>query len=306
MGDEIPGDSGTLSASVKYKPWGSERAPSGTMLTSFRFTGQRSEEAGIGLYYYGARWYDSYLNRWTSPDSIIPDPFDPIAYDRYAYSRNNPLRYSDPSGHSWWDVVGQFATGFVYEFARTTAWYSPHAQNVLSANAAESDAMLAGRVVADVATIAVGVVEVAGGIAIGTGGTAVACGATLCIGAVATVGAAAVVAGAGATTALAGAAGLGGNLALLADNSSSAGANSFWDDWNAKKPGGGVVKNPDGTTTEYVVRQTPGRDGGWSRIVKVKDANGNTISVTHEAWKGTSDPRYDPPDHTDFKPVNKR
>ena len=101
------------------------------------------------------------------------------------------------------------------EFARTTARYSPKAQDILSVSATESDASLAGRVAADIATIAIGVVEVAGGIAIGTGGTAVACGTTLCIGGVATVGAGAVAVGAGATTALAGASGLGGNIALI-------------------------------------------------------------------------------------------
>ena len=48
---------------------------------------------------YGARWYDPYLNRWTSPDSIIPDPYDPLSWDRYSYVRNNPVRYIDPYGH---------------------------------------------------------------------------------------------------------------------------------------------------------------------------------------------------------------
>jgi len=41
----------------------------------------------------------SYLNRWTSPDTIIPDPYNPLDYDRYSYVRNNPINYSDPTGH---------------------------------------------------------------------------------------------------------------------------------------------------------------------------------------------------------------
>ena len=76
--------------------------------------------------------------------------------------------------------------------------------------------------------------------------------------------------------------------------------------WNDKKPSGSTVKNPDGTTTGYTVRKHQEETGVWSRIVKVRDANGNIISVTHEAWSGTLDPRFDPPDHVDFKRVNKR
>jgi hypothetical protein len=52
------------------------------------------------LYYYGARWYDPYLNRWIQPDDIILDIDNPQDLDRFAYVRNNPTRYIDPSGHS--------------------------------------------------------------------------------------------------------------------------------------------------------------------------------------------------------------
>jgi RHS repeat-associated protein len=54
---------------------------------------------GIGLYDYGARWFDTSLGRFLSPDSIVPDPYNPFDLDRYAYVRNNPLRYKDPTGH---------------------------------------------------------------------------------------------------------------------------------------------------------------------------------------------------------------
>lgn len=199
---------------MRYKAWGEDRYVDGTIHTARKYTGQ-VEEPGLGLYFYQARFYDSLLSRFTSADTLIPQPGNVLAYDRYSYSWNNPLRYTDPSGHDIWDSVGDFATGFVYEFARTTAWYSPHAQNVLSVNANESGERLAGRIAADVAIIAVGVVEVSAGVTIGTGGTAVSCVATLCVAGVATVGAGAVMAGVGATTALAGAAGLGGNLAQL-------------------------------------------------------------------------------------------
>lgn len=42
----------------------------------------------------------SSLNRWAQPDSIVPLATQGTqAWDRYAYVSNNPLRYTDPSGH---------------------------------------------------------------------------------------------------------------------------------------------------------------------------------------------------------------
>jgi RHS repeat-associated protein len=84
---------------IRYKAWGEERYNSGAPPTSLRFTGQRAE-AGLGLYFYKARWYDPYLNRWAQPDSIVPDLYNPLDHDRYSYVRNNPLKYIDPTGHN--------------------------------------------------------------------------------------------------------------------------------------------------------------------------------------------------------------
>ena len=70
----------------------------GETVTDLLYTGQKLEEE-LGLYYYVARWYDPYLNRFLSPDTIIPDPESLKSYDRYAYAYNNPLKFSDPSGH---------------------------------------------------------------------------------------------------------------------------------------------------------------------------------------------------------------
>jgi RHS repeat-associated protein len=89
---------GTKVAEVRYYPFGSDRYSTGNAHTSFRFTGQRVE-SGIGLYYYGARWYDSYLNRWAQPDTIVPQNQGVQAWDRYAYVNNNPVKYTDPTGH---------------------------------------------------------------------------------------------------------------------------------------------------------------------------------------------------------------
>ena len=48
--------------------------------------------------YYNARYYDAALNRFIQPDSIIPDYYNPQYLNRYSYVRNNPLRFTDPTG----------------------------------------------------------------------------------------------------------------------------------------------------------------------------------------------------------------
>ncbi len=91
--------SGTRTGELWYKPWGESRGTSyGTMPTTYHFTGQREDES-VGLYYYGARYYDSVLGRFIQADSIVPSPGNPQSLNRYSYVRNNPLRYVDSNGH---------------------------------------------------------------------------------------------------------------------------------------------------------------------------------------------------------------
>jgi len=51
--------------------------------------------------FYNARYYDSSLGRFASPDTIIPEQSQGVqAWDRYAYVNNSPIGNIDPSGHS--------------------------------------------------------------------------------------------------------------------------------------------------------------------------------------------------------------
>jgi hypothetical protein len=50
------------------------------------------------LYDYGARFYSALTGRFLSPDPLVAKPGDPQMLNRYAYVRDNPLVYIDPSG----------------------------------------------------------------------------------------------------------------------------------------------------------------------------------------------------------------
>lgn len=46
-----------------------------------------------------AREYDPIMGRFISPDTMIPGATNSQAFNRYTYTNNNPLSYTDPSGH---------------------------------------------------------------------------------------------------------------------------------------------------------------------------------------------------------------
>jgi RHS repeat-associated protein len=88
-------------AAYSYRPYGECLQSQGILGTDKRFTGQRLDNTG--LYYYGARYYDPTIGRFISADTIVPNPANPQTLNRYAYCLNNPLKYTDPSGHMTFD-----------------------------------------------------------------------------------------------------------------------------------------------------------------------------------------------------------
>ena len=102
----ITDNAGAKVENLAYFPYGGTRTNTSTTTPAtdvpYKFTGQELDSS-TGLYDYVARQYDAPLARFISPDTIVPNPRDPQALNRYAYVRNNPLRYNDPSGHDWGD-----------------------------------------------------------------------------------------------------------------------------------------------------------------------------------------------------------
>jgi RHS repeat-associated protein len=95
-----------------YDPYGAILTSTIPLTVTDRlFTGQRWD-ATIGLYDYNARFYDPQTGTFIQPDSIVPDPGNPIAWNRFAYVYNDPINNVDPSGHfvvaaidTIWDAV---------------------------------------------------------------------------------------------------------------------------------------------------------------------------------------------------------
>ncbi|HEX5414308.1 MAG TPA: RHS repeat-associated core domain-containing protein [Chloroflexota bacterium] len=83
---------------MRYAAYGASRDAGSNLNTDHLFTGQ-TQDAAIGLYWYQSRAYDPAIGRFTQPDTVVPDPKNPQALNRYAYGLNSPVRMKDPSGH---------------------------------------------------------------------------------------------------------------------------------------------------------------------------------------------------------------
>jgi len=98
----------------KYYPFGETRGTA-TVPTDRQFTGQRAETGLGSLYDYNDRFYSPALGRFLSADTLVPDSSNPQSLNRFSYTRNNPLKYIDPSGHRETD-------GCDYEGCSATQW----------------------------------------------------------------------------------------------------------------------------------------------------------------------------------------
>ena len=91
-----------------------------------QFTGKEQDE-GTNLYYFGARYYDAEIGRWTQIDPVVLYPefwmiIDPQSLNAYTYVRNNPIALVDLDGYKWafWESVKKVAGNIFSTISSTT------------------------------------------------------------------------------------------------------------------------------------------------------------------------------------------
>lgn len=72
-----------------------------------------------GLYFYGSRYYDPQLARFTQADSVVPSANTSQALNRYSYVKNNPLKFTDPTGHGWFSKIFKKIGNFIKQHIGT-------------------------------------------------------------------------------------------------------------------------------------------------------------------------------------------
>ena len=115
---------GTIVQELSYDPWGQRRVADtwqalsrlslmnfDTSRTTRGYTGHEMVDA-VGIVHMNGRIYDPRLGRFLQADPIVQLPNYSQSWNRYSYVINNPLAYTDPSGHIFFTaaaVVGLVA-----------------------------------------------------------------------------------------------------------------------------------------------------------------------------------------------------
>ncbi|MFC4812911.1 RHS repeat domain-containing protein [Paenibacillus sp. GCM10023250] len=104
---ELRDNSGTVLNKYTYDIWGRPLSVSETIDNPFWYSSEYWDKK-TGLQYLRARWYNPETARFTSEDTFEGELKNPNSLNLYVYALNNPLNYSDPTGHA--------ATKFQYDY----------------------------------------------------------------------------------------------------------------------------------------------------------------------------------------------
>ena len=92
-------DTGTVVNTYEYTPWGEIHNETETVDNPIKYAGEYYDDE-LGMYYLRARYYDPQIKRFTSYDIEEGEILNPLDMNRYAYCRNNPIKYVDPTGEA--------------------------------------------------------------------------------------------------------------------------------------------------------------------------------------------------------------
>lgn len=96
---------GNLLWREQYAPYGNTQLNQNRQDDPVGFTGKQRYD-DLGLSYFGARWYDSSIGRFLTPDPAGWQASNPyFSFNQYAYGHNNPLSIIDPDGREALDIV---------------------------------------------------------------------------------------------------------------------------------------------------------------------------------------------------------
>ena len=97
-------ETANLTNSYQYDSYGNLTSGTADGVNYYGYNGE-STNVKTGLQYLRARYYDAENGTFTTEDSDLGTTENPLTRNRYDYTTNNPLNYSDPTGHSLWSRI---------------------------------------------------------------------------------------------------------------------------------------------------------------------------------------------------------
>ena len=97
-------ETANLTNSYQYDPYGNLTSGTADGVNYYAYNGE-STNVKTGLQYLRARYYSAENGTFTTEDSDLGTKENPLTRNRYDYATNNPLNYSDPTGHSLWGRI---------------------------------------------------------------------------------------------------------------------------------------------------------------------------------------------------------
>ncbi len=108
----VTDEKGRIRQTRDYEPFGAAEGWNGGIHSGRRTVGSAFQgqefDSSTDLYNFKARHYDPEIGRFTSADTIVSDASDPRTLNRYAFAAGNPIRFVDPTGHSFFSAVGDW------------------------------------------------------------------------------------------------------------------------------------------------------------------------------------------------------
>lgn len=131
---QIVDTNGTVVNNYTYGEWGNITSQDEKTSNSFKYTGEVYDEE-TGLYYLRARYYDPSMGRFLNEDTVEGQIDNPLSQNLYTYVHNNPLIYSDPTGHMPHKLLNAFLSDFIGGRSNGTKYTSTELSNaVFNAN----------------------------------------------------------------------------------------------------------------------------------------------------------------------------
>ena len=110
-------ENANLTNSYQYDPYGELTSGTADSVNYYGYNGE-STNVKTGLQYLRARYYDAENGTFTTEDDDLGTTENPLTRNRYDYTTNNPVNYSDPTGHSLWKRIKRTAKKVVRKVAR--------------------------------------------------------------------------------------------------------------------------------------------------------------------------------------------